>query len=250
MTAETQSGDDLDIQALADAWLGEPKEEPTSEDTTEPSGEGGVQPETPEAPNGDPTPQVAQITPEQEEEIFNRRLNQQLESARQAKAQKDLQNLIETGTDEDIAKWTREEIQRNQAQAARDAIAHEAATNSTLEIVNHLLNDEFINSLTPEEARSLLPDNFKTDREYISALQNMTVQKARSGLYTEEDVQRLVDERIKAAQNVRRGQQFQSPSPTQTPNALPNEDRHAGLEGNAYKDSLWQEIAEKWTDEN
>lgn len=249
MTTDTQTGDDFDLDAIADSWLGTPAEPEKETEGTEPEGDGGEAPATPEAPNGVPT-QQATITPEQEEEIFTRRLNQQLERARQAKAEKDLQALLDTGTDEDIAQWTKDKIQQQQAQAARDAIAQEAAAQTALETINNLLDDEFVASLTPEEAQTLLPEKFagKTDRDYMKAITDLKASKARAGLYTEEDVERLVNERIQAAQNVRRGNQFSNPSPSQTPAALASEDRHAGKEGNQLKDSLWQEIAEGWAD--
>lgn len=247
MTTETQSGDDFDLDAIADSWLGTPAEPEKEAEGTEPEGDGGEAEATPEAPNGVPT-QRATITAEQEEEIFNRRLNQQLERARKAKEEKDLQTLIETGTDEDIARWTRDQIEAQRVEAARTAIAQEAATQTALETINYLLDDEFVGSLTREEATSLLPENFQTDRDFMKAITDMKARKASSGLLTEEEVERRVQERLTAQQNVRRGAQFQNASPSQTPGALATEDRHAGKEGNALKDSLWSEIAEGWAD--
>lgn len=250
-TTDTQTGDDFDLDTLADAWMGEPVEtdEPASTEEPDQGGEGEEAKNSSEASNEVPTTRAI-ITPEQEEEIFNRRLNEQLERARRVKAEKDLQTLIETGSDEDIAKWTREQIEANRIQAERDSIATEARTQAALDTINNLLDEEFVSTLTPEEAQSLLPENFKgSDRDYIRTITELRATKARTGLYTEEDVQRLVEERIQAQRNVQRGNQFRSPSPSQAPTALPNEDRHAGLEGNDLKDSLWQEVIEGWQDD-
>jgi hypothetical protein len=58
-----------------------------------------------------------------------------------------------------------------------------------------------------------------------------------------------VSERLKGQQNVQRGQQFTQPSVTQTPSSSGSADRHAGLEGNALKQSLWSEISDGWREE-
>lgn len=249
---EQSTEGDLDLNALAEAWMGSPaqQEETPAEETPNQSGEG--EEETPqEAPNGSPTQQVT-ITPEQEDEIFTRRLNAQLARAREAKAQKDLQELLANGSSEDIAEWTRNQIAENQQRQQREALEAEAAGRTAIQMIEHLLDDEFVGSLTPEEASTLLPveqggkGSYATDREFIKAINDMRAAKARSGTFDEQEVERRVQERLKTTQNVQRGQQFSQSSPTMTPSATAVEDRHAGKDGQELKDSLWAEAMESW----
>lgn len=250
---ESPAAEELDLNALADLWMGSPDSSaPQGESEPEhPEGEGGAEPEAPEAPNGSPT-QQATVTPEMEEEIYQRRLNSQLARARAAKEEKDLQNLLTNGSDEDIAKFTREQIAAAQEQQRVEAIESQAAGRTAVQMIEHLLSDEFIESLTPEEAQALLPveqggqGQYAADRDFVRAIEAVKTSKARSGLFTQEDVERLVQERIKGAQNVQRGNQFSQSSPTMTPPATATDDRHAGKEGQELKDSLWQHAMESW----
>lgn len=244
---ETQTGEEtVDWNAIADVWMGTTTEETQEEETTQDGG-GAEAENSAETSNEVPNPPVARITREQEDEIFNRRLNQQLESVRQAKAQKDLEALLNSGTDEEVAELTRRQYQEARVRQAEEELTSGAETRAILASVNELLDDQFVGSLTPEEANRLLADELQNNpKQWLRAITDMKAEKARTGLFTQEDVERLVQERLTTQQNVNRGQQFRAPSITQAPNASAVEDRFAGLEGRALQDARWSAVTEGW----
>jgi CHAT domain-containing protein len=195
------------------------------------------------------TPATQVLTPEAEEEIGRRYLQSSIARAQQEKERRDLHNLLSNGTAEEVAEYTRKQY-ADAAEASRiNAIAEKAASDYAESTLLSLLSPEFIDSLTPEEAQALLPDKYADDRSYIAAITQMRETKARTGLYDDEEVERRVAERLKGQQNVQRGQQFSQSSATQIPSSTASADRHAGLEGNALKQSLWGEVKELWGSE-
>jgi hypothetical protein len=242
----TDTGE-LDLDTIADLWMGGPA---TSEETQETQPEGDGAEESAEPSNEAPTiPEQQGLTAEQEEEIGQRYLQSRLARAQQEKDKRDLQNLLDNGTPEEVAEWTKKQYADSQEAARINAIAEQAASEYAQNTLLSLLSPEFIATLTQEEANALLPEKYSDDRSYIAAITQMRETKARTGLYDDAEVERRVSERLKGQQNVQRGQQFTQPSVTQTPSSSGSADRHAGLEGNALKQSLWSEVSDGWREE-
>jgi hypothetical protein len=247
--SEIQHADiDLDLDAIANSWLGTPLSE--EGDQAEPEGDSEGEPASSSPSNEDAVEQVQsttrQLSEDEEQAIYQRRLQADIARVRAEREQAQLQQLLENGSAEEIAEWTRQQIAENQRRVEAETLTAEAAAQAEADMIVTLLDEEFINSLSQEEAQSLLPENYSDTKSYIKAITNMRIQKASSGLLTEEEVERRVQERLKGMQNVQRGQQFRGVSPTTLPPSTGEGDPYAGMDGASLKDALWRDIVADW----
>lgn len=251
---QTEQEDELDLDFVADFFrskdveLGDPKED----EPEEKEGDGGEEKESPKEPEEAPAKKVHSLTDEELEEIVAGRTTQHISSLQdRAKAelqkrenearQKELDELLRNGSPEDVGRLVQQQIKEQEQEAA---IASRVSSEYVAQVLPSILTDEFVDSLTQEEASSLLPQNFKTDGDFYKAVVEMRVVKARQGLYGEDEVKRRVDEELEAQKNSNRGNKIRTPSATNTPRTQEGGELQ-GLTGQKRKDAVWGMIDRK-----
>lgn len=244
-----ESGD-LDLDSMADFWMGGTGSDETP--TTEPAPE-GHEGETPQGEtSNEVTPPVRQditITPELRQQIAREEIEALTVRAREEQSRREIEALLANGTDEEVAAFTRKQIADAQEQARLDALGNERASAYAAQLIPSLLTDEFVSKLTPEQAQSLLPENFNgSDSDYLRLITDIQAAQAKTGLFGEDEVERRVQERLKAGSNAARGNALRSPSVTATPQsnaAAGGGEAWETLEGSAKLDAIWAQANEE-----
>lgn len=246
--AEQESELDLDFVAdffrSKDVELGDAKDD----DQEEEEGDGASDKDAKE-PEQAPDKKVHSLTDEELEAIVAGRVTQNISSLQdRAKAelqrreneahQRELDELLRNGSPEEVGRLVQQQIKEQEAEAA---IASRVSSEYIAQVLPSILTDDFVESLTPEEAQSLLPQNFKTDGEFYKAVVEMRVTKARQGLYGEDEVKRRVEEELEARKNEQRGDKVRTPSPTNTPKTQEGGELQ-GLTGQRRRDAMFAMI--------
>lgn len=252
MTTDSNvEAEEIDLETIAALWMGDAgKQDETAEGEAgaENPEEGGEEGASSEGPQGSSTAQI-EITPEMRAQIAREELDALTARARQAKEQRELKELLSSGDDTAIAEWTRKQLAEEESSQRLNELVNESTGKYATQLLEAILTPDFVESLTEEEAKQVDPASFSgSDADYLKLLTDIRASKARNGLFDEAEVERRVQERLKGQQNVQRGQQFTSASVTQLPPSG-EADRHAGLDGNELKASLWQEVAEGWNND-
>lgn len=250
-TDSNVEAEEIDLETIAALWMGDAgKQDETAEGEAgaENPEEGGEEGASSEGPQGSSTAQI-EITPEMRAQIAREELDALTARARQAKEQRELKELLSSGDDTAIAEWTRKQLAEEESSQRLNELVNESTGKYATQLLEAILTPDFVESLTEEEAKQVDPASFSgSDADYLKLLTDIRASKARNGLFDEAEVERRVQERLKGQQNVQRGQQFTSASVTQLPPSG-EADRHAGLDGNELKASLWQEVAEGWNND-
>lgn len=247
-TQESESQElDLDIFESFFKSPSDVDETEEKEESTESSEEEGNDSE-----GSNETPTAAEIKTYTEEELealiagrfseLTQKAKTELSRREALKKQQEVDELIRTGAPEDAIKFIRDQISEREL---RERVATEEVGNYVSMVLPAIFTPEFVDSLTEEEAEIINPAKFDDDAEYLKAAIQLREQKAKSGLFGEDEVKRRVKEELEAQENERRGNRVRQPSGTSTPRTQEGE----GLEGMTSaraKDAQWAMIVEGW----
>lgn len=206
--------------------------------------------EIPEGSNETPT--TAEIKTYTEDELegliagrfseLTQKAKTELSRREALKKQQEVDELIRTGDPEDAIKFIRSQLAEKEL---REQVGTEEVSNYVAGILPSVLSPEFVDSLTEEEAEVINPAKFDNDADYFRAAIQLREQKAKSGLFGEDEVKRRVKEELEANENERRGNRVRTPSGTSTPRTTEG----TGLEGMTpaqAKQAQWAMIEEGW----
>lgn len=250
---EIDAGEEqLDPDIFAELFA--PVPDPEAEEAKDEGGEEGEEAAdaVAEGSKETPTPTPALVlTPEQRAQIAREENQSTLTRLTAEKREREIAELLENGTDEEVARHFREQEIKNREDGKLQEAVNTHLSQYTDRVIVALITSEFVDALTPEQADRLDPRKWKgSDEEWIGLVTETKAEIARATAMQapefEAEVEKRVQERLKAAGYREQGEKLRASSPSNTPNSEHTEEsEYDGLSHYDAKDKLFAAVSDQ-----